>query len=164
MTVNTDPVDVFLGSVRHKDTITPGGTASVHVLRGFSVLFTVGVAEGQRTGQQSHVVKSWQFFHSVCSAGRGVRSLTWVETWCPLPWQHHERLPLLCHISKAEWQKPLMISETGNHSTLTIIMSEGVWLRRRWQAYLQSHLSNSFIYSLAFVFTALSVIALYFRW
>lgn len=41
----TDLVDEFLGRVWHEDTITPGRTASVHVLSGFSVLFTVGVAE-----------------------------------------------------------------------------------------------------------------------
>lgn len=38
----------LLGSMRHEDTVTPGRTASVHVLGGFSVILTVGVTEGER--------------------------------------------------------------------------------------------------------------------
>lgn len=45
-----DLVDEILGTVWHEDTITPGRTASVHVLGRFSVLFTVGVAERQSDG------------------------------------------------------------------------------------------------------------------
>ncbi len=42
-----DLVNEILGTMWHEDTITPGRTASVHVLGRFSVLFTVGVAERQ---------------------------------------------------------------------------------------------------------------------
>lgn len=37
------PVDDVLCAVRHEDAIAPGWTPRVHVLRGFSVFFTVGV-------------------------------------------------------------------------------------------------------------------------
>lgn len=40
-------MDGLLGSVRHEDAVTPGRTASVHVLGWFSVLLTVGVARGK---------------------------------------------------------------------------------------------------------------------
>ena len=42
--IMTDLLDEIMGSVRHEDTITPGRTAGVHVLRWFSVVFTVRVA------------------------------------------------------------------------------------------------------------------------
>lgn len=54
----TDLADEFLCRVWHEDTITPGGTAGVHVLRGFSVLFTVGVAE-RSSACQTHW-REWQ--------------------------------------------------------------------------------------------------------
>lgn len=43
----THPVDDVLGSVRHEDTVAPGGAASVHVLGGFSVVLTVWVTDRQ---------------------------------------------------------------------------------------------------------------------
>ena len=46
----THPVDDVLGSVRHEDTVAPGGAAGVHVLGGFSVVFTVGVTDRDRHG------------------------------------------------------------------------------------------------------------------
>lgn len=45
-TVQSDPVDEIIGSGRHEDAVTPGGTARVHVLPRFMVVLTVGVATG----------------------------------------------------------------------------------------------------------------------
>lgn len=47
----TYTVDEPLSAVRHQNAIAPGGTAGVHVLGGFSVLFAVGVAERDRGRQ-----------------------------------------------------------------------------------------------------------------
>lgn len=43
MVAGAHPVDDVLCAVRHEDAIAPGWTPRVHVLRGFSVFFTVGV-------------------------------------------------------------------------------------------------------------------------
>lgn len=47
--VPTDPVDEFVGSVRHEDTITPGGTASVQEHPRLIAVLTVRVAAGENT-------------------------------------------------------------------------------------------------------------------
>lgn len=49
----SDLVNEFLGRLRHEDTITPGGTACVHVLRGLRGLFAVRVAEQKDQSMES---------------------------------------------------------------------------------------------------------------
>lgn len=97
----THLVDELLCRVRHEDTVAPGGTAGVHVLSGFSVLLTVGVAE--RKARMSDTLPG---FVVHCRDSDIIYCPTWAEILCPLPEQHHQRRRLLYHISKAvKWKK-----------------------------------------------------------
>lgn len=66
----THPVDDVLGSVRHENAVTPGGAASVHVLGGFSVVFTVGVTDRDRPTDS---IASSGSSNSDCNSDRAVR-------------------------------------------------------------------------------------------
>lgn len=92
----SDLADELLCRVGHEDTVAPGGAAGVHVLSGFSVLFTVGVAEKKARMSDKlpgSVVHCRDFDLIYCP--------TWAEILCPLPEQHHQRRRLLYRISKA---------------------------------------------------------------